>query len=1103
MATRLGRGTTALVGLLLAVAPAAHAAFGVTNTWGQFGVPPSAYSPYGIATGTDGTSYVIDQQLGEIVKFDATGSAVVAFGRGFFGSSAQNIAVDTARGTVYVADRSNNRVQRFSAAGTFLGTWSAALPADVDVDSAGNAYIVESTNARVVKRAPDGTQLAIIGGLGTGNGQLSGPSAVALDAANNVYVADTGNNRIEQFGTDGAYVRAWPVTAPSVLAIGGSSVFVGRAATIDRFTLTGTSTATWTSGLTTIRGLSAKGTDLLVTQSSKATITDLASDGTTAATWTFDGLGDGHGAFRGAYNMARAANGDIYVVDQSNYRVQRFSATGTYIGSIGSGPGGGNGQFNPPTAVAVSPTTGDVYVSDANLDRIQRFTAAGAFVSVIATGGTGPGQVDSPFDLAFAADGTLYVSETGNDRIQHLSATGGYLDSFPGGAAGITVAPDGTLYLSYQSTHIDHYSPGGALLGSFGSVGAPYFFAYAVDVSVAPDGDVYVVDWSSDKVTRTAADGTFKESFSGGFDYPRALLAAPNGYVYVSDYNLNRVQRFGQPPAAPAAPVPSTALTKGALAVTWSTVTDPNGDSVTYTLQRERANAVTSVLANTAGTTYTKTAGDPESEGRLRFRVVAGDGTLSSTSAWSDYVTVDRTPPVAVITASRLPEYGADWFKDDASLSFATSYDPVLPDGSAGSGVDATTVPAAASRSTSGDLTSAGTVSDLAGNVSASASKTVHVDADPPLLGTTATAGGAPYVAGDWTVAAVTVDGACSDGQSGVAGAPTPVVFDAETATGNAQRTCVDNVGHSTQASFIPVRIDRTAPAAPTVTPDRAPDSGGFYRDTVTLTFAGAGDLLGDGLTPGVGVDPATVPAPQTVTTNGSTVVSGTVKDLLGHTSASGSRTVKVDASPPTLALSCPDTVVQDATATGDATASDAESGLVGPATATVALDTSTTGAHTGKATAQDAVGHETEATCAYTVTAKPVPPPLTSASTTPVAAPAPITTPTPVPDTRAPAVTITTRSVRLKGGALTLGITTDEPAKATITLIGRRGAKTVQLARLTVALKPATRQVKLKLSRRTLKLLRRARNVKIKVVVTDAAGNTTRPSTSLTLAAH
>ena len=73
-------------------------------------------------------------------------------------------------GTVYVADYRNARIQRFSAAGAFLGQW---------------------------------------GSLGSGDGQFSIPSGVAVGPDGTVYVADTGNDRIQRFSATGAFLDAW------------------------------------------------------------------------------------------------------------------------------------------------------------------------------------------------------------------------------------------------------------------------------------------------------------------------------------------------------------------------------------------------------------------------------------------------------------------------------------------------------------------------------------------------------------------------------------------------------------------------------------------------------------------------------------------------------------------------------------------------------------------------------------------------------------------------------------------------------------------------------------------------------------------------------
>jgi hypothetical protein len=378
----------------------------------------------------------------------------------------------------------------------------------------------------------------------------------------------------------------------------------------------------------------------------------------------------------------------------------------------------------------------------------------------------------------------------------------------------------------------------------------------------------------------------------------------------------------------------------------------------------------------------------------------------------------------------------------------------------------------------------------------------LNVDADPPALTLSATAGASAYIAGDWTGATVIVSGTCTDAESGVASAPAPLSFAAETAGTTTQRQCTDLVGHDTSVPFGPIRIDKTAPAAPAITPDRAADAGSWYRDTVTLTFAAAGDLLGDGLTAGVGVDAATLPAPVTLTTSGQHLVKGTVKDLLGHASAESSLQVSVDADPPAASLSCPATVTRGDTASGQSSASDGDSGLAGPAEASVTLDTATVGEHTAQVVAADVVGHETTATCTYQVVAPPAPTPT----------PTPTATPTPTPDTEPPTTEITASSARVRDGAISLPLSVDEAAVVTITvrtaakipgrLLGGGKARVVRLGKVQASVDPATGKVKLKLSRKVRRLLRKLHKVPVKLTVraVDAAGNATSRTVRMTL---
>jgi len=172
-------------------------------------------------------------------------------------------------------------------------------------------------------------------------------------------------------------------------------------------------------------------------------------------------------------------------------------------------------------------------------------------------------------------------------------------------------------------------------------------------------------------------------------------------------------------------------------------------------------------------------------------------------------------------------------------------------------------------------------------------------------------------------------------------------------------------------AASEPVKVDQTAPAAATLTADRSPDyagGGGWYKDSVTVSTSDNGDpALADG-SAGSGVDPASVPGPVTHSTSGAFIDNATVEDLAGNTSEQSSLTVQVDATAPSLTVTCPSTVLLNGKASATVAASDGQSGLVADPSGTVAIDTSTVGPKTVSRTATDNVGHGTTRSCTTTV---------------------------------------------------------------------------------------------------------------------------------------
>ena len=167
--------------------------------------------------------------------------------------------------------------------------------------------------------------------------------------------------------------------------------------------------------------------------------------------------------------------------------------------------------------------------------------------------------------------------------------------------------------------------------------------------------------------------------------------------------------------------------------------------------------------------------------------------------------------------------------------------------------------------------------------------------------------------------------------------------------------------------------VDRTPPAAPAITADRAPEhadgeGANWYRDEVVVDVApGADPPLWDGSHGSGTVSP--VAAQHTFDSAGAHEVSERSIDAVGNTSAPASLVVHVDTSAPEVALgACPAQARLGATESVGWTASDTGSGLTGPESGSVALDTSSVGAKTVRVGVADRVGHVSETTCDYAV---------------------------------------------------------------------------------------------------------------------------------------
>jgi len=123
-----------------------------------------------------------------------------------------------------------------------------------------------------------------------------------------------------------------------------------------------------------------------------------------------------------------ATNRFVYVVDTQADQVLVYDADKyTLLRRIGTGGKRhtltGPGDFSLPTNVAVD-KEGNVYVTDTLNNRVEIFDADGAFVSEFGSAGDGPGRFARPKGIAVDSDGHIWVADEVQSRVQVYNKEG-------------------------------------------------------------------------------------------------------------------------------------------------------------------------------------------------------------------------------------------------------------------------------------------------------------------------------------------------------------------------------------------------------------------------------------------------------------------------------------------------------------------------------------------------------------------------------------------------------------------------------------------------------------------------------------------------------
>jgi 6-phosphogluconolactonase (cycloisomerase 2 family) len=221
-------------------------------------------------------------------------------------------------------------------------------PQAVAVDAAGDVFIVDQSNNRVLEvPAGGGAQTTV------GSGLLL-PTAVAVDGAGDVFIAELGGSQVVEVPTGG-----------------GAQITVG-------------------SGLNSPYGLAVDGAgDVFISDAHYDDVIEVTA-GSGAQTTVASGLNT-------PWGITVDGAGNLFIADASNNRVVEVPANGGAQITVGSG-------LNYPTGVAVD-GAGNLFIADANNNRVVEVPANGGAQTAVGNG------LNTPFGVAVDGAGDVFITE--------------------------------------------------------------------------------------------------------------------------------------------------------------------------------------------------------------------------------------------------------------------------------------------------------------------------------------------------------------------------------------------------------------------------------------------------------------------------------------------------------------------------------------------------------------------------------------------------------------------------------------------------------------------------------------------------------------------
>ena len=255
----------------------------------------------------------------------------------------------------------------------------------------------------------------------------------------------------------------------------------------------------------------------------------------------------------GPYGIAFNSRGEMIVTEMNGHQVSVFDVEGRRVQIFGSS-GDRPEHIIAPSSIAVD-RTDNIYVSSRH--KLQKFTSSGDLIKCIGQRGSKEAEFNDPRGVTIRSN-QVYVCDKNNHRVQVFDLDLKFVCSIGSLSSGrgqfstphdVAFDTAGNMYVvEWSNDRVQVRNSSGQFIRMLGQKREGKLRRPAA-LHVA-DKYVYVSDWSSYCIAVYETSGQYVTSFGrhgweeGAFVFPYCITSCVNGFIYVCDCNNNRVQVF-------------------------------------------------------------------------------------------------------------------------------------------------------------------------------------------------------------------------------------------------------------------------------------------------------------------------------------------------------------------------------------------------------------------------------------------------------------------------------------------------------------------------------------------------------------------------------